>query len=573
MYIRNPTGQPVRVWNDWLKERERAPADVLADWIKEKTQGGLEVAKEYAWAGLEAAKARADVVRQGRALLDEGGERVQEAIQMKQICARAVAADADILQRLRYFSTAYMEEASFSTDPVLKNMYAERARLYDCALRELGEPPAAPHMTPVERDAAAILQFRLAKDRVSRTLSLASASESGGYLSGPPSGTEVAEGLMPRRSLEDLMAELFRLQDLDGNGFLEEEELVKLNEKITLLHKGTEMDKAAVRAKCKEIFRTKLDPEGRPVPYAAFSQHMFQVIRELDPNEQAQEMMLEQFIAEAEAGREAFRHESLCSASDAAFLSKLWPSHAAGHGRQVPIEQTASLPQPDHSSEDSVHHLAAHSCTDRVQTASSLSDASFAAYTASSEVRQRMVDGAAGKRPVVGSSMQNLTGGALPQHAAVQQAPVQELGRRQMDHRTDMPRQQPETPTKRIARSKCMAANRTAEKEVEEQKQAMRPCAEDARDSDSDSVGSFVPEPREEIERGFSKGDRLQIWSNTRGLWLDGAVEEAFPVACEAEGYSIPAGTLKVRSAAGVKWIMPGQAASVLRRHLGPGVP
>lgn len=64
----------------------------------------------------------------------------------------------------------------------------------------------------------------------------------------------------------------------------------------------------------------------------------------------------------------------------------------------------------------------------------------------------------------------------------------------------------------------------------------------------------------------FSDGERVQVWSNSRGAWLDGIVLEAFSVDCEADGYTVSAGTTKVSSAAGVKWVLPGQAAAVLRR-------
>jgi len=66
--------------------------------------------------------------------------------------------------------------------------------------------------------------------------------------------------------------------------------------------------------------------------------------------------------------------------------------------------------------------------------------------------------------------------------------------------------------------------------------------------------------------RSFSDGERVQVWSNSRGAWLDGIVLEAFSADCEADGYMVPAGTIKVSSAAGVKWVLPGQAAAMLRR-------
>ncbi|CAL1156780.1 unnamed protein product [Cladocopium goreaui] len=65
----------------------------------------------------------------------------------------------------------------------------------------------------------------------------------------------------------------------------------------------------------------------------------------------------------------------------------------------------------------------------------------------------------------------------------------------------------------------------------------------------------------------FQKGERLQVWSNSKNSWRNGEVLEAFPVACKAEGFAVPAGTLKVSFDAGtIKWVMPGQATAILRK-------
>jgi len=63
----------------------------------------------------------------------------------------------------------------------------------------------------------------------------------------------------------------------------------------------------------------------------------------------------------------------------------------------------------------------------------------------------------------------------------------------------------------------------------------------------------------------FAKGSSVQVWSMSRQAWLDASVDEAFSQSATAEGFSVPAGTLKVRSAAGVKWILPEQVASMVR--------
>merc|ERR1712232_248449 len=69
------------------------------------------------------------------------------------------------------------------------------------------------------------------------------------------------------------------------------------------------------------------------------------------------------------------------------------------------------------------------------------------------------------------------------------------------------------------------------------------------------------------LVRGFAQGERVEVWSNTKNAWLPAMVEQVFESACNAEGYLVPAGTLKVRSEAGVKWIMgPPQISATLRK-------
>ncbi|CAE8629106.1 unnamed protein product, partial [Polarella glacialis] len=255
----------------------------------------------------------------------------------------------------------------------------------------------------------------------------------GGYASAPAARQTTAAAdrkAAARARVESLLAELFRLQDLKADGVLDQEELIKVNEKISLLHYGKEgTDKVAIREKFRGIFREQLDPHGRPVPYAAFRDYMSQVLMDIDPSPDAQVMMLEQFIAEAESARAAFRFTSLNSESDAPFLAKLFETAPGSR--------------------------------------------------------------AATSRP--------------PQGLPVGYQPV-------VEHRPQM------TMADRVARAEATAVE------------------------------------------GFAKGDSLQVWSNSKGEWLDGTVLEVFPVDCQAEGYKVPAGSLKVSSSAGTtKWIMPGQ--------------
>jgi len=114
------------------------------------------------------------------------------------------------------------------------------------------------------------------------------------------------EGLSQR--LEDLTSELFRLHDLDGNGLLEEPELILLNQQIALRHYGKGADLVQVRTRYRELFRANLDPDGRPVPYRIFCDYTQKVLDGLDKDPVAQEMILEQWAAEVQACREAFEY-------------------------------------------------------------------------------------------------------------------------------------------------------------------------------------------------------------------------------------------------------------------------
>mmetsp|Transcript_32787 Transcript_32787/g.59947 ORF Transcript_32787/g.59947 Transcript_32787/m.59947 type:complete len:425 (-) Transcript_32787:105-1379(-) len=124
-------------------------------------------------------------------------------------------------------------------------------------------------------------------------------------------------------TLEALTEQLFGLHDLNANGVLEEDELIKLNEKIAMLHYGKGIDKKAIREKYSDLFRKKLDKGGRPVPYETFRDYMVKVLTEIDRDPAAQEMILEQWIAEAECARTVFHCRSFQSISDAAFISSI----------------------------------------------------------------------------------------------------------------------------------------------------------------------------------------------------------------------------------------------------------
>lgn len=151
-------------------------------------------------------------------------------------------------------------------------------------------------------------------------------------------------------SLNGLILQLFRLQDLNGNGYLEEDELVQLNKKIAMLHSGKFIDKAAIKEKFVSMFRDRLDPEGNPVPASTFRNYIVELLHTIDKNPEAQQMILEQWVAEAELARGSFREPSMESISDLPFLL-LMPKDRrqttfGAHFREVPPPPASNSSTP-----------------------------------------------------------------------------------------------------------------------------------------------------------------------------------------------------------------------------------
>merc|ERR1719265_1258679 len=90
-----------------------------------------------------------------------------------------------------------------------------------------------------------------------------------------------------------------------------------------MLHYGREANNEDVSIRYKKLFREKLDPDGNPIPYEVFRKYMLGVLDELDPDENAQEMIIEQFIAESRLARRAFYETSMKSEGDTPFRPKL----------------------------------------------------------------------------------------------------------------------------------------------------------------------------------------------------------------------------------------------------------
>jgi len=103
--------------------------------------------------------------------------------------------------------------------------------------------------------------------------------------------------------VQTLLHELFSLQDLNSDGLLDEEELVALNERIAVLHYGKDIDREDIRDRFVALFRERLDPDGLPVPFETFCEYMSQALEGIDRDSIAQEMIVEQFVAEAALAR------------------------------------------------------------------------------------------------------------------------------------------------------------------------------------------------------------------------------------------------------------------------------
>merc|ERR1711957_841024 len=158
----------------------------------------------------------------------------------------------------------------------------------------------------------------------------------------------------PEVEIELLLRELFQLHDLNRDGLLGELELIQLNKKIAMLHHGEDVDKEEVAERFHTLFRPKLDPSGRPVPYPVFRNFMKGVLREIDRNPIAQNMVLEQFIAEADSARKLFRSMSMYSASDEPLLrgagvtatspvGASWCERSTSAGWQVPTPSSCTV--------------------------------------------------------------------------------------------------------------------------------------------------------------------------------------------------------------------------------------
>eukprot|EP00927_Polykrikos_kofoidii_P029321 TRINITY_DN25367_c0_g1_i1.p1 TRINITY_DN25367_c0_g1~~TRINITY_DN25367_c0_g1_i1.p1 ORF type:complete len:595 (+),score=133.06 TRINITY_DN25367_c0_g1_i1:128-1912(+) len=588
-------------------ERDTAPGEYLMQWFGTAARKSIEVVGGIA----NAAKDRVLTMNEGKRLLDQGGDYAPQAIWAKKLACNAVDADEALLQQLQFLAGALSDDAAFSTDPAKHEACSRLAKLYAGAATSLeGGFPAMPTWgSAAEEDAGRIMQFRKAKATiglaVTHTLGVAGAS-----ISSTDSGTKGSRKVV---DLEALLKELFRLHDLNANGVLEEDELVKLNEKIAMLHYGKDTDKTVVKDKFKKLFREKLDPNGKPVPYEVFRVYMSEVLEQLDSDPSSQEMILEQFIAEAMSARNAFQFSSFASVSDEPFhfalgIEPQLPSDASGGGgggsssvsRASP--PTAAPPQSKptdtatRSSPTSGGGGYVPACISGGgrATASRPSTSSGGGTPAAGNSGGTLIGdgggsftspknggsfspgpcgvGAVGGSGISKSSQSSTASGPAPKPAVAtrEAVPVARCGctsgmsKRREELHPPPPPPPPPVPKGKASMDLTMAERVAAAKWRGEWPEAEpRPATAQKRETKAPASGG---DKSWEADLSFSKGEIVQAWSNSKNTWLDATVVETFPRPCLSEGYAVPAGTYKVTSVTGLKWVMPEQVPTQLRK-------
>lgn len=136
-------------------------------------------------------------------------------------------------------------------------------------------------------------------------------------------GTPLPCSVKRGQELEALIQQLFKKQDLNGDGVLEEAELIKLNQRISYLHHGRDDTKEqSVKENMTKLFREHLDVRGNAVVYPLFREYILHQLDAEDRDERAQIMIVEQWIAEADSGRAAFSLCSVSSETDFAYMPR-----------------------------------------------------------------------------------------------------------------------------------------------------------------------------------------------------------------------------------------------------------
>jgi len=64
----------------------------------------------------------------------------------------------------------------------------------------------------------------------------------------------------------------------------------------------------------------------------------------------------------------------------------------------------------------------------------------------------------------------------------------------------------------------------------------------------------------------FSQGEAIQVWSASHNAWLDGQVVHVYQEPYKEDTFTVPAGVVKVTSAAGIKYVRAEHVATTLRK-------
>lgn len=95
------------------------------------------------------------------------------------------------------------------------------------------------------------------------------------------------------RHFEGLLEELFELLDGNKSGALEEDEALRLRSKVAVLRRGAD---EAICGALRAAEEWGLPAGGQPLAYPAFREYVLHVLEIVEPDQQSQEMILQQFV-------------------------------------------------------------------------------------------------------------------------------------------------------------------------------------------------------------------------------------------------------------------------------------
>eukprot|EP00928_Gymnodinium_smaydae_P009676 TRINITY_DN13621_c0_g4_i1.p1 TRINITY_DN13621_c0_g4~~TRINITY_DN13621_c0_g4_i1.p1 ORF type:complete len:514 (-),score=107.71 TRINITY_DN13621_c0_g4_i1:43-1584(-) len=90
---------------------------------------------------------------------------------------------------------------------------------------------------------------------------------------------------------------------------------------------------------------------------------------------------------------------------------------------------------------------------------------------------------------------------------------------------------------------------------------------EDLRASRGDLNTRSGTNPRRVVE--YVAGERIKVWSKSSNVWVDGKVSKVFKQDTFCEGYAVRAGSYKVSTASGYKWISAHEVSEQMKKLRG----